>query len=179
MKIIGITGTIGAGKGAIVEYLINKGFIHYSVRSFLIEELQKRGLELIRDNMLLIANEFRKNAGPTYIIESLVKKAKENGQNAIIESVRAIAELQALKKEGGIMIAIDADIHLRYARIAGRGLSTDKVSFEKFVEDEAKESHGKEPWENNLHACIEASDVIVYNNGSLAELYKQVDEAIK
>ena len=35
MIIIGITGTIGAGKGTIVELLIKKGFKHYSVRDFL------------------------------------------------------------------------------------------------------------------------------------------------
>ena len=38
MKIIGITGTIGAGKGTIVDYLVKqKNFKHYSVRNFLIE----------------------------------------------------------------------------------------------------------------------------------------------
>ena len=32
--IIGITGTLGAGKGTVVEYLKKKSFKHYSVRSF-------------------------------------------------------------------------------------------------------------------------------------------------
>ena len=40
MKIIGITGTIGAGKGTIVDYLVlQKGYEHYSVRSFIKEEI--------------------------------------------------------------------------------------------------------------------------------------------
>jgi len=33
--IIGITGTLGAGKGTIVEILKKKWFGHYSVREFL------------------------------------------------------------------------------------------------------------------------------------------------
>ena len=38
MIIIGITGTLGAGKGTIVEYLVGKkGFKHYSVRELLSE----------------------------------------------------------------------------------------------------------------------------------------------
>ena len=37
--IIGITGTLGAGKGAVVEFLKQKDFKHYSVRNFLIEEI--------------------------------------------------------------------------------------------------------------------------------------------
>ncbi|MBR5146904.1 MAG: AAA family ATPase, partial [Bacteroidales bacterium] len=47
MNIIGITGTIGAGKGTIVDYLVKeKGYVHYSVREFLAEEVKKRGLEV-------------------------------------------------------------------------------------------------------------------------------------
>ncbi len=59
--IIGITGTSGAGKGTVVDYLLKKGFKHYSVRDFLTEEILKRGLEPNRDNMIFVANELRKN----------------------------------------------------------------------------------------------------------------------
>ena len=49
MIIIGITGTIGAGKGTIVDYLMQKcGFRHYSVRQYLLDVIQKAGLEPIR-----------------------------------------------------------------------------------------------------------------------------------
>jgi len=60
MIIIGITGTLGAGKGTIVDYLINKkDFKHFSARAFLVEEIEKRGLENNRDSMVLVANELR------------------------------------------------------------------------------------------------------------------------
>ena len=54
--IVGITGTLGAGKGTIVEYLKTKGYIHLSVREYLISELQKRNLEINRDNLRELAN---------------------------------------------------------------------------------------------------------------------------
>ena len=45
MITIGITGTLGAGKGTIVDYLVkNRGFVHYSVRAFITEEIKRRGL---------------------------------------------------------------------------------------------------------------------------------------
>ena len=83
MKIIGITGTLGAGKGTIVQYLLdNKNFKHYSVRQFLIEELQRRGTKVIdRNAMTLLGNELRAEHSPSYITDCLYEQAKENGQN--------------------------------------------------------------------------------------------------
>ena len=89
MKIIGITGTLGAGKGTIVDYLVDKmGYIHFSVRAYLIEEIKKRGLVVNRDSMTNVANELREKHSPSFIIEELYKKATELGRNSIIESRR-------------------------------------------------------------------------------------------
>ncbi|MBQ7073715.1 AAA family ATPase [bacterium] len=62
MKIVGITGTNASGKGTIVDYLVkNKNFTHYSVRAFLIQELEKRNLPVDRDHMRELGNELRAN----------------------------------------------------------------------------------------------------------------------
>ena len=62
MKIIGITGTLGAGKGTVVDFLVSeKGYKHYSVRSFISEEIIKRNLPLNRDSMVVVANDLRAN----------------------------------------------------------------------------------------------------------------------
>lgn len=46
MRIIGITGTMGAGKGTVVDYLVsNHGFKHYSARSVLNEMIAERKME--------------------------------------------------------------------------------------------------------------------------------------
>lgn len=55
MLIIGITGTIGAGKGTVSDYLVNKkGFKHFSVREFLIKEINKRKSQLTVIRWLLL-----------------------------------------------------------------------------------------------------------------------------
>lgn len=91
MQIIGITGPSASGKGTIVEYLVqHKQFVHYSVRSFLTQELEKRNLPIDRDHMRELGNELRAKHGPSYIIEQLYLQAKEKGENAIIESIRAV-----------------------------------------------------------------------------------------
>ena len=59
--IIGITGTNGAGKGTVVDYLVEKkGFTHYSVREALVEEIKKRGLEVNRMTMNEVATDLRR-----------------------------------------------------------------------------------------------------------------------
>lgn len=39
--IIGITGTNGAGKGTVVEYLAKKEWNHFSAGEFITEEIEK------------------------------------------------------------------------------------------------------------------------------------------
>ena len=55
--IIGITGSFGAGKGTVVEYLIDKGYKHFSAREFLTEEILRRGMSVDRDSMIAVAND--------------------------------------------------------------------------------------------------------------------------
>src|SRR5690606_22191141 len=68
MLIIGITGTLGAGKGVVADYLVKKyGFKHISVRSYLEKHLNKRGVEVSRISLVDMANELRDTYGAEYI----------------------------------------------------------------------------------------------------------------
>ena len=72
MLIIGITGTLGSGKGTIVDFLVKeKGFAHYSVRALVSEEIVRRGMEVNRDSMVIVANELRKQNSPSYITDQV------------------------------------------------------------------------------------------------------------
>ncbi|OGZ04742.1 MAG: hypothetical protein A2648_02785 [Candidatus Lloydbacteria bacterium RIFCSPHIGHO2_01_FULL_41_20] len=45
-----MTGILGAGKGTLIDYLVNKyNFSHYSVRDFITEEILRRKLPVNRD----------------------------------------------------------------------------------------------------------------------------------
>lgn len=172
---IGITGTMGAGKGAIVEYLKQKNFKHYSVRAFITEEIERRGLPVNRDTMTEVGNDLRHTHGPAYIVESLARLAEREGGDSIIESIRTVGEVDALKKQGGLLIAIDANSRMRYERITARGSATDHVTFEKFIADEERESVSEDPAKQNLKKVAALADVRILNEGTLEELYRQVD----
>lgn len=185
MLIIGITGTLGAGKGTIVEYLKEKyDFAHYSVRSFLVREIEKRGLAVNRDSMVSVANDLRAKYHSGYIVEELYKEAvlenRNTKRNTVIESIRTKGEIEVLKgQEGFYLFAADANPKLRYERIKVRKSATDNISFEKFKHDEEREMQSDDPAKQNLKYCINQADFLFINEESLEELHTKVDEVMQ
>lgn len=175
--IIGITGTDGSGKGTVVDYLVvEKGFTHYSARAIWIEEINRRGIETTRANMRIVANEMRAEHGNDFLITYYFRKIYEEGtQNAIIESIRAVDEAITLKKNGGILIAVDADQKLRYERVKERRSESDTVSFEQFVAHEALESDDPDPHGMQKSKVIAMADYVITNNGTLGELHEKIE----
>lgn len=178
--IIGLTGSFGAGKGCVADYLVQqKGFAHYSARTFITKEIEKRGLLVSRDSMIEVANDLRKMHGPTYIFEQLVNMAKEHEGNAVVESVRAVAEAKYIKEHGGVVLGVDADPQVRYERIVKRGSETDHVTFEEWHAQEVRESNPDDPTKQDIFGALRESNCIIMNTTTLEELYKEIDSFIQ
>jgi dephospho-CoA kinase len=179
--LIGITGTDGAGKGSVVSYLVNKfGFVHYSSRDLIMLEAEKRGLEPNRANARIVGNAMRAEYGPDVIVkEALKKMSLHKVDNAIIESIRAISEVETLKKAGGVLLAVDAPAKVRYQRIVGRGSVTDKVSFEDFVKHETLEMNDPDPNGMQKAKVMEMADYTISNSCTIPELHVAIDEFLK
>lgn len=178
MKIIGITGTNGAGKGTVVEYLVkNKGFLHFSARDYLTKLLKEEGLEADRENLINKGNELRAKYGPSALADFLYQEAVKTEKDCIIESIRTVGEVELLKSKGSfILLAVDADPQVRYERVVLRGSATDKISFEKFVELEKIEMENEDINKQNVAECIKRADIWLNNDGDLDKLHWEIDK---
>lgn len=180
MIIIGITGTLGAGKGTIVEYLAKEeGYEHFSVRGLLLEEMKKLGMPENRNSMTTLANRLRSAYGPSYITDQLYERAKNDGHDCVIESIRTPGEILSLRRKPDFyLFAVDATARKRYNRIKKRGSETDTVSFKEFIVSEEQEMNSEDPHMQNLAKCIDMADYRFENNGSIDQMLTQVKKVM-
>ncbi len=172
---IGLTGESGAGKDTAAEYLKGRGFSYHSLSDILREECQKVGQETNRDNLIAMGNKLRTKFGPNILARKILEKIKNNHEeNSLVVSIRNPAEVMALKKEPSFkLISVVAPLEIRYQRISGRGRPEDKVSLEKFKEQEEREMAGSET-EQQLRKVMTLADFTVSNGGTVKELEEKI-----
>jgi dephospho-CoA kinase len=178
--IIGITGTDGAGKGTVVDYLVSQhGYTHYSSRDFITEEITRLGLPLDRSQLRLTANDLREQFGNDVIVRKAYEKADaEHQDSVVIESIRALAEVEYLKAQGGILLAIDAEPEVRFARVQGRRSETDQVTYEQFLAHEALENNDPNPHGMQKAKVMQAADYTIKNSTNKKDLAREVEKFI-
>lgn len=181
--VIGLTGTNGAGKDTVVEFLVSRyGAKHISVREFFKEEATKRGVLLNdREAILAFGKFFREKYGPGHLIRTITKKVRCGaGGLFVVESLRCPGEIEYLSERFGqfTLIGVDAPVILRHGRSCIRGTMTDDVDFEEFVRLERLENESLNPWEQNLSICADmvAPQFRIWNQWTTRYLKKRVGE---
>lgn len=183
MRVIGITGTFGAGKGAVVEYLQEVYKVeHFSVRAMIARCAQDRyGVTVEnRDDLRENGNRLREEFGPDILVRTAADYAdkQKNCLIAVIESIRCLGEIDYLTKRYKnlfSLLAVDAEREERFRRITSRGDAVDKVSFEEFCRQESVELASTSLWGQNLMECFARANHVILNNRDKKELYTAVD----
>lgn len=178
--IIGLTGTLAAGKGTVAEYLIGRGFQYYSLSDELRLLLREKGIQATRDNLTKAGNELRRKYGPDFLAELAIKRLRgaPSVASAVVDSIRNIGEINALRElKGFYLVAIDAPVDIRYERARKRNSPRDPKTFSEFLVQEKREMAGKAT-DQQLAACIAAADFKILNDGDYKKLYKEIEKVL-
>lgn len=175
VKLIGLTGTNGAGKGEAAAFFKKKGYVYFSLSDLLREELQKKGKQVTRDNLIEIGNNLRKKFSPDILAKRVMKKIKGR---AVIDSIRNPREIEYLKKQKNfILLSLDAPVELRYERVKKRGRDESATTLQEFIEREANEMTKQEK-RQQLQNCMKLADYSVINDGTLENLHKKLEKLV-
>lgn len=186
-EVIGITGTIGAGKGTVAGELVARYRVrHFSVSALIKEEGLKEGIHCgDRDALRAHGNSLREKHGPDYLVRTLADRAVLQKEGTfIIESLRCPGEIAYLSRrfeKQFLLIGVNARIEDRYRRAFRRGGVEDCVSLEWFERQEKLESENADRWKQNLSLCAEMVQprLRIWNDFDLNYLRSRVKEIVR
>jgi dephospho-CoA kinase len=169
---IGLTGPNAAGKSAVVEHLVGRGFARHSLSDVVRQEAARRGLDPSRANLIEVGNDLRRREGPAALAARIRPRL---GPRNVIDSIRNPAEVAELRRLDGFrLLGVDAPLPLRFERARRRGRLGDGDTLEEFRRREQIEN-GAEPTAQQLGATLALADAVVTNDGTLEDLLRQVD----
>jgi dephospho-CoA kinase len=98
------------------------------------------------------------------------------GGRAVIDSIRNTSEIVYLRRqEGFVLLAIDAPVEIRFARVAARGRDESAGDLEAFKKKEDEERAGGAKAQQ-LEASMAAADRLIVNDGTLEEFRRKLEE---
>jgi len=171
--VLGIVGQQAAGKGAIASYL-EKAYGAKKLRFSgpLTDILRRLRIPFTRDNQIKLAETLRATFGPSVLTAALIADAADTDGLVTIDGLRKPGDLEELKTLPGFhLLAVAADIHIRYGRSKIRGEKPEDatITFEDF---EASHLRSTEITIPELEAQAEFK---IPNDGTIEELYARLD----
>ena len=176
--ILGFVGPIASGKGTACGYLNEKYQAQtYRFSTMLYDILNRVNLETNRENLQKVSSVLRQNFGDDLMAKTIAfDVTKAESQIVSVDGVRREPDIKYLREIPGFyLISIDANAEIRHKRLIGRGEKTDDntKTFEQFLEDEKKEA------EQQIKAVAKKADFQIDNNGTLEQLYEQIEKIMK
>lgn len=176
--IIGFVGEKGAGKGTVVEYLHEKYKAPQFTYSTILNDILKRlYVPLLRKNQSDLFRALKELYGKDILAHTMKRDIEKGGKRLnIIEGVRRWEDIDTFRKGHHFyLVAISADVRVRYERLKNRGEKANEknMTFKQFLDEETL------PTEIEIQEISSKADFKLMNNGTVHELYKQIDEVMK
>ena len=178
--IVGVSGLYGAGKGEVVAFFRDRGFVAYSLSDVVREELESRGLAETRERMIETGTRLRSEEGAAALARRLSSRLCSD-RNYVIDSVRHPAEIALLRdrEDEFLLLWIEAPESLRLERILSRKRPGDPLSLRELRQLESREMGSDHVDSQQLAAVKKAADVTIVNDRSLEDLHVKLDEVLR
>ena len=175
---IALVGQSGSGKDTVANYLTEKYWCtHVSSGDLLRAYVAEHTLgEPTKPVLNALGITLRNKFGADFLVRMALEK---HLPRLVLSGLRAVPEVEAFKKAGGVVIGITAPLRVRYERAKARGNIDSNRSFEEFEKFEALEEKSRDPNAQNLSAVLQMADVVIENEGTREELFGNVDEILK
>lgn len=173
--IIALTGEKLAGKGTVATYLQG----HYSARILRFSQALTDMLNRIhqpntRAELVALGYYLRSRFGDDILAKVVVSDAQTAVEPVIvIDGMRYVAEYDACQVLPNFyLLNVTAPVHVRFERTRQRTEKADEaaMSYTEFAERE------QDATEQQIAAVQERAQVTIQNTGSLADLYRALDQ---
>ncbi len=176
--IIGLTGSLAAGKGVVSDFLKKQGFAYLSLSDELREYLKENKIELTRENLQNEGNKLRQEKGAGVLAEMVKEKIiNQQYRKAIVDGIRNPAEVEILKKmKNFFLVAVDAPKESRFKRMQERNRESDPITWEYFLKVDKRDQGEENPLGQQVRKCMNKADFMLINDGSFEEVEIKVRE---
>lgn len=174
-KIVAIVGMCGSGKSIASKYFEDLGYKNVYFGGVTMEKIKEAGLEVTPENEKMMREKLRRELGMGAYAKVLLPRILELSKDydVVLDGLYSWSELKILEEEFDMRtIAIVCDKNLRYDRLSKRDVRP-------FNNEEAKKRDITEIENIEKAGPIAYADYFIYNNGSMEEYYKRLDEIIK
>ncbi len=171
--IIGLTGSMGSGKGEIVNILQGRGFDYIRLSSMVREEAKNRGIADEREKLMEVGNSMRKEGGAGVLGKRALQKIQDSDCDMwVIDGIRNPAEIDALRdSEDVYIVGVHTDKNVLVDRILSRSRDSDPTVKDEILRKIERELGEGEPEDGQQVAkCMEKVDRVIANEGSLEDL---------
>ena len=175
MRIMGVSGLPGSGKGFVSDIATEKGAMIVSMGDIIREEAKKRG-----ESTKETAKNLRKEHGQYIVAEMTIEKIKklqEEGfeSSILVDGIRSQYEVKLFKKNFNnfIIVSIFANPKLRFERIKSRKREDDTTDYDVFAERDQREL------DFGIGNVISLSDKIIINESDIESFEQKIREFLE
>lgn len=175
--ILALVGNPGSGKTAIGRYLANRhGFYHFEGSDGIREHAQREGSLLFsRREYSDFHRTLQQKHGKDVLARTLLERPEDR---LVFVGIRSVDNARTLQAAGGVVIALDCPLEIRFGRVDHSGLKYEKT-IEEFKKTEDREMYSPDGYGADVMRVVEIADRKLDTSTPMEVTEKVIDALIE